>query len=58
MKKINILFFILFFNICSGSESGVVSISENTTTTEIINEEDYPIVLVNCLNEELSLIHI
>ena len=40
MKKINILFFILFFNICSGSESGVVSISENTTTTEIINEGD------------------
>ena len=52
MKKTNILFFILFFNICSGSESGVVSISENTTTTEIINEEDYPLVLANCLNEE------
>ena len=52
MKKTNILFFILFFNICSGSESGVVSISENTTTTEIINEEDYPIVLTQCLNEE------
>lgn len=54
MKKTNILFFILFFNICSGSESGVVSIFENTTTTEIINEEDYPIVLANCLNEEMG----
>ena len=52
MKKISILFFILFFNICSNSESGVISISENTTTTKIINEEDYPSVLANCLNEE------
>ena len=54
MKKTNILFFILFFSICSGSENGVVSISENTTTTEIKNEEDYPIVLANCLNEEMG----
>ena len=54
MKKTNILFFILFFNICSGSESAVISISENTTTTEIKNEEDYPIVLANCLNEEMG----
>ncbi len=54
MKKTNILFFILFFNICSGSESVVVSISENTTSTEIINEEDYPIVLTQCLNEEMA----
>ena len=52
MKKISILFFISFFNICSNSESGVISISENTTTTQIINEEDYPLVLANCLNEE------
>ena len=52
MMKISILFFILFFNICSNSESGVISISENTTTTQIINEEDYPLVLANCLNEE------
>ena len=52
MKKISILFFILFFNICSNSVSGVISISENTTTTQIINEEDYPLVLANCLNEE------
>ena len=52
MKKTNILFFILFFNICSTSENGVISISENTTTTQIINEEDYPLVLAKCLNEE------
>ena len=52
MKKISILFFISFFNICSNSESGVISISENTTTTQIINEKDYPLVLANCLNEE------
>ena len=52
MKKISILFFILFFNICSTSENGVISISENTTTTEIIDEKDYPTVLANCLNEE------
>ncbi len=44
MKKISILFFILFFNICSTSENGVISISENTTTTQIINEEDYQIM--------------
>ena len=52
MKKISILFFILFFNICASLENGVISISENTTTTQIINEEDYPLVLANCLNDE------
>ena len=52
MKKISILFFILFFNICSASENGVISISENTTTTQITNEDDYPLVLAKCLNEE------
>ena len=52
MKKISILFFILLFSTCSNSESGVISISENTTTTQIINEGDYPIVLANCLNKE------
>ena len=54
MKKISILFFILFFNICSTPENGVISISENTTTTEIIDEKDYPTVLANCLNEEMG----
>ena len=53
MKKISILFLILFFNICSTSENRVISISEDTTT-QIINEEDYPIVLANCLNEEMG----
>ena len=52
MKKISILFFILFFNICTSLENGVTSISENTTTTQIVNEEDYPLVLANCLNDE------
>ena len=52
MKKISILFLILFFNICSTSENEVISISENTTTTQIINEEDYPLVLAKCLNAE------
>ena len=52
MKKISILFFILFFNICASSENGVISISENTVTTQIVNEEDYPFVLANCLNDE------
>ena len=52
MKKISILFFILFFNICASSENGVISISENTSTTQIVNEEDYPLVLANCLNDE------
>jgi len=52
MKKISILFFILFFNVCASSENGVISISENTTTIQIVNEEDYPLVLANCLNDE------
>ena len=52
MKKISILFFILFFNICASSENGVISISENTTTPQSVNEEDYPLVLANCLNDE------
>ena len=52
MKKISILFFILFFNICASSENGVISISEKTTTTQIVNDEDYPLVLANCLNDE------
>ena len=61
MKKINILIFIAFLGFCSSTnEVGIVSISDNTTPTLTINEEDYPIVLTQCLNEEmgLSLIHI
>ena len=53
MKKINILIFITFLGFCSSSsEEGIVSISDNTTPTLIISEEDYPKVLTDCLNNE------
>ena len=53
MKKTNFLIFILFLNLCSAtSNEGVASISESTTTSLVIAEEDYPIVLTKCLNEE------
>ena len=51
MKKENLLIFILFLNLCSTtSNEGVASISESTTTSLVIAEEDYPIVLTQCLN--------
>ena len=38
---------------CSApSNEEVVSLSDDTTTTSIIMEVDYPIVLTDCLNEE------
>jgi len=53
MKKINILIFITFLGFCSSpSEEEIVSISDNTTPTQIISEEDYPKVLTDCLNNE------
>ena len=53
MKKFNLLIFTLFFSLCSASnDEGVASLSEDTTTTSVITEEDYPIVLTQCLNEE------
>ena len=53
MKKVNLLIFILFLNLCSTtSNEGVASLSNDTTTTLVIAEEDYPIVLTQCLNEE------
>ena len=53
MKKTNLLLFILFLSLCSApSNEGVASLSGDTTTTLIIEEEDYPIVLTQCLNEE------
>ena len=53
MKKVNLLFFILFLSFCSGpSSEGIASLSDVTTTTSVIAEEDYPIVLTKCLNEE------
>ena len=53
MKKVNLLFFIFFLSLCStyGNE-GVASLSDTITTTSLITEEDYPIVLTKCLNEE------
>ena len=55
MKKVNLLIFILFLNLCSTtSNDGVASLSSDTTTTLVIAEEDYPIVLTQCLNEEMG----
>ncbi|MDB3981441.1 hypothetical protein N9432_04740 [Acidimicrobiia bacterium] len=51
IKKI--LIFSLFFSFCSPSANeGIVSLSNETTTTLIVAQEDYPIVLTQCLNEE------
>ena len=51
IKKI--LIFSLFFSFCSPSANeGIVSLSNETTTTLMVAEEDYPIVLTQCLNEE------
>ena len=53
MKKVNSLFFILFLSLYStSSDEGIASLSNDTTTTSVIAEEDYPIVLTQCLNEE------
>ena len=53
MKKINILIFITFLGFCSSPRGeGIVSISDNTTPTPTISEEDYPKVLTDCLNNE------
>jgi len=55
LKKVNLLIFILFLSLCSTtSNDGVASLSSDTTTTSVIAEEDYPIVLTQCLNEEKS----
>jgi len=55
MKKIYLIIFTLLFNLCSASsEDGVASLSNDTTTTSVISEEDYPIVLTQCLNEEMG----
>ena len=55
LKKINIIIFTLLFNLCSpSSDEGVASLSNDTTTTSVIAEEDYPIVLTQCLNEEMG----
>ena len=55
MKKVYLIIFILLFNFCSASSNdGVASLSNDTTTTSVITEEDYPIVLTQCLNEEMG----
>ena len=55
MKKTNLSLFILFLSLCSApSNEGVTSLSGDTTTTSIIEEEDYPVVLTQCLNEEMG----
>jgi hypothetical protein len=55
LKKIYFIIFILLFNLCSGSsDEGVTSLSNDTTTTSVIAEEDYPIVLTKCLNKEMG----
>ena len=55
LKKIYLLIFTLLFNLCStNSNDGVASLSSDTTTTLVIAEEDYPIVLTQCLNEEMA----
>ena len=53
MNKVNLLIFILFLNSCSTtSNEGVASLSESTTTSLVNAEEDFPVVLTQCLNEE------
>ena len=55
MKKIYLIIFTLLFNLCTdSSDEGVASLSNDTTTTLAIAEEDYPIVLTQCLNEEMG----
>ena len=55
LKKIYLLIFTLLFNLCStSSDDGVASLSNDTTTTSVIAEEDYPIVLTQCLNKEMG----
>ena len=55
LKKVYLIIFTLLFNLCSTSnDEGVASLSNDTTSTSVITEEDYPIVLTQCLNEEMA----
>ena len=55
LKKTYLIIFTLLFSLCSTSnDEGVASLSNDTTTTSVIAEEDYPIVLTQCLNEEMG----
>ena len=52
-RFVTALVVIFFATACStGTDSNVVSLSAESTTTSTIPEEDYPIVLTQCLNEE------
>ena len=55
LKKVYLIIFTLLFSLCSTSnDEGVASLSNDTTSTSVITEEDYPIVLTQCLNEEMA----
>ena len=55
LKKTYLIIFTLLFNLCStSSDDGVASLSNDTTTTSVLAEEDYPIVLTRCLNDEMG----
>ena len=52
-RFVTALVVLLFATACStGTDSNVVSLSAESTTTSTIAEEDYPILLTQCLNEE------
>ena len=55
LKKVYLIIFTLLFSLCSTSnDEGVASLSNDTTSTSVITEQDYPIVLTQCLNEEMA----
>ena len=55
LKKIYLIIFTLLFSLCSTSnDEGVASLSNDTTTASVVAEEDYPIALTQCLNEEMG----
>ena len=55
LKKIYLIIFTLLFSLCSiSNDEGVASLSNDTTSTSVITEVDYPIVLTQCLNEEMA----
>ena len=50
-----VILVLFFVTSCStGTDSNVVSMSAESTVTSTIPEEDYPIVLTQCLNEEMA----
>ena len=47
--------FLIFVSLCSNpDDKGGASVANDTTTTLVIAEEDYPVVLTQCLNEEMG----